>query len=290
MFATKRELVGKILGHNIYTVTETKILPVANEDWFANNVNYGEANVPTTIDTDKLVDEMGHSLDNASADIKNGDNSNENSAKAFGVFASLNVDRDEGRYRRLLSSIGTRLTKGFYFSPTYPLHRSMQQNVKNGFLRSRDLNDYLDESSSKGASGIATMKNEEIYKSMHKWNREECNNSKIQKDSSKNDGKVNRSKSSSFQGIFTWNAFFAKPFVNAGFGHWVLSLVHGSVSQLRMAVVGFGRVVEVTLLARRSRFFAGTRFRKRGINYEGHVANFVETEQLVEIEGVYKFG
>ena len=50
-------------------------------------------------------------------------------------------------------------------------------------------------------------------------------------------------------------------------------------------MLGFGKVVEVTLISRRSRYFAGTRFLKRGINHQGNVANFVETEQLVEVEG-----
>ena len=56
-------------------------------------------------------------------------------------------------------------------------------------------------------------------------------------------------------------------------------------SQVRMGLLGFGKVVEVTLISRRSRYFAGTRFLKRGINHQGNVANFVETEQLVEVEG-----
>ena len=39
----------------------------------------------------------------------------------------------------------------------------------------------------------------------------------------------------------------------------------------------FGRVLTVTLVARRSREFAGTRFKKRGLNDQGRVANEVET-------------
>ena len=42
-----------------------------------------------------------------------------------------------------------------------------------------------------------------------------------------------------------------------------------------------GRIVYITLIARRSRFFAGARFLKRGVNEEGNVANEVETEQIV---------
>jgi hypothetical protein len=44
----------------------------------------------------------------------------------------------------------------------------------------------------------------------------------------------------------------------------------------------FGRTVTLTLLARRSRHFAGTRFKKRGLNDQGKVANEVETEQIVD--------
>jgi len=37
----------------------------------------------------------------------------------------------------------------------------------------------------------------------------------------------------------------------------------------------------LTLIARRSRHYAGTRYLKRGVNDEGRVANDVETEQIV---------
>ena len=43
----------------------------------------------------------------------------------------------------------------------------------------------------------------------------------------------------------------------------------------------FGRPIYLTMIARRSKEFAGTRFLKRGANDEGHVANEVETEQIV---------
>jgi hypothetical protein len=44
----------------------------------------------------------------------------------------------------------------------------------------------------------------------------------------------------------------------------------------------FGRQLTLTLVARRSRHFAGTRYRKRGISAQGFVANEVETEQIVD--------
>jgi len=39
--------------------------------------------------------------------------------------------------------------------------------------------------------------------------------------------------------------------------------------------------MQLTLISRRSRFRAGTRFFRRGIDHEGNVANFNETEQIL---------
>ena len=43
----------------------------------------------------------------------------------------------------------------------------------------------------------------------------------------------------------------------------------------------FGKILQVILISRRSRIFAGTRFLKRGVNEQGYVANDVETEQIL---------
>jgi hypothetical protein len=43
----------------------------------------------------------------------------------------------------------------------------------------------------------------------------------------------------------------------------------------------FGKILQVILISRRSRIFAGTRFLKRGLNEQGYVANDVETEQIL---------
>lgn len=39
----------------------------------------------------------------------------------------------------------------------------------------------------------------------------------------------------------------------------------------------------MTLLGRRSRLFAGTRYLKRGVNGDGNCANDVEVEQIVDV-------
>ena len=43
--------------------------------------------------------------------------------------------------------------------------------------------------------------------------------------------------------------------------------------------------MQLVLIGRRSRFRAGTRYFRRGIDLEGHVANFNETEQILLLEG-----
>ncbi|ETI20860.1 hypothetical protein G647_07203 [Cladophialophora carrionii CBS 160.54] len=82
--------------------------------------------------------------------------------------------------------------------------------------------------------------------------------------------------------MFVWNHHLLKPAKQALKNpyDWCLSIVHGYVDQSALSVY-WGRVVYVTIIARRSRFFAGARFLKRGANDLGYVANDVETEQIV---------
>ena len=60
---------------------------------------------------------------------------------------------------------------------------------------------------------------------------------------------------------------------------WCLPIIHGFVDQATLSI--YGKSVYVTIIARRSRYFAGARFLKRGANDLGYVANDVETEQIV---------
>ncbi len=79
--------------------------------------------------------------------------------------------------------------------------------------------------------------------------------------------------------------------------HWVLPLVHGHVDQasmssacLRAKVVVFkraleltvlGRVIFITLIARRSRHYAGARYLKRGVNDEVHTFGLLLCQHCV---------
>lgn len=81
--------------------------------------------------------------------------------------------------------------------------------------------------------------------------------------------------------MFVWNHHLLDPALDLLKNpyDWCLPIIHGSVDQSSIDV--FGRSIWVTLIARRSRFFAGARFLKRGANDLGYVANDVETEQIV---------
>ena len=51
---------------------------------------------------------------------------------------------------------------------------------------------------------------------------------------------------------------------------------------LYLTLIYIGKLFRWSILSRRSTKRAGTRFFRRGCDFEGNVANFVETEQLVE--------
>ena len=62
---------------------------------------------------------------------------------------------------------------------------------------------------------------------------------------------------------------------------WVTPLIHGSFRQQTAMMRQVP--ITITLIARRSRYHAGTRYLSRGVNGEGHVANDCDVEQIVEV-------
>eukprot|EP00762_Andalucia_godoyi_P000539 ANDGO_05262.mRNA.1 Phosphoinositide phosphatase SAC1 len=81
--------------------------------------------------------------------------------------------------------------------------------------------------------------------------------------------------------MFVWNQFLFSEFSNQAtdMQGWYLPVIHGWFGQTR--ILSRGRLVDLVLIARRSRYFAGTRYLKRGADEEGHVANEVECEQIL---------
>lgn len=83
-----------------------------------------------------------------------------------------------------------------------------------------------------------------------------------------------------YDNIFVWNDFLTQEIRSrCNNSVWTIALVHGYFKQLRLSI--FGRDFSISLVSRRSRHFAGTRYLKRGVNDHGRVANDVETEQIV---------
>lgn len=84
-----------------------------------------------------------------------------------------------------------------------------------------------------------------------------------------------------FNDMFVWNHYLLEPAMEALKNpyDWCVPIIHGFIEQASLDI--FGRRVYMSVIARRSRFFAGARFLKRGANDLGYVANDVETEQIV---------
>ncbi|KAG6889374.1 hypothetical protein C0995_001439 [Termitomyces sp. Mi166 len=102
---------------------------------------------------------------------------------------------------------------------------------------------------------------------------------------------------------FFWNRFLQTKLIEASANQdvskFILPIMYGSKqlsvnikTQSKFDWTAFGlrstfthgRHIQFCLISRRSRFRAGTRYFRRGIDNEGHVANFNETEQLLLVE------
>lgn len=90
------------------------------------------------------------------------------------------------------------------------------------------------------------------------------------------------------QEIFEWNHFQTEKLKEitmneeGAMSSWILPVIHGSYQQKRFSL--FGKIVDMSLIARRSRHYAGTRYLKRGISVHGKVANDCEIEQIIQHE------
>ncbi|KAM6954534.1 polyphosphoinositide phosphatase [Aplochiton taeniatus] len=86
---------------------------------------------------------------------------------------------------------------------------------------------------------------------------------------------------------YVWNGKLLEHIKDTVHRDWLMYIIHGFCGQSKLLI--YGRPVHVTLIARRSSKFAGTRFLKRGANCEGDVANEVETEQIIHDASVMSF-
>ncbi|KAF9015025.1 inositol/phosphatidylinositol phosphatase [Cyathus striatus] len=88
---------------------------------------------------------------------------------------------------------------------------------------------------------------------------------------------------------FFWNKFLMTKFTdtvtsesNQSLFAYILPIMYGTFEIRPLFLLG--RHMQLALISRRSRYRAGTRYFRRGIDEEGHVANFNETEQILLLE------
>jgi len=80
---------------------------------------------------------------------------------------------------------------------------------------------------------------------------------------------------------FFWNKHMLSEISKLNDDQWIVPVIQGFV-QVEQCVIE-GEVFTLALVSRRSRCRAGTRYKRRGIDEEGNVANYVETEQILSL-------
>ena len=108
---------------------------------------------------------------------------------------------------------------------------------------------------------------------------------------------------------FMWNAWMLREFIDAGLHEFILPVIQGWVQSSRFFIPPVdpspltnlndakspekraerdlgppSTPVDLVLISRRSRDRAGLRFQRRGIDEDGNVANFVETEMIIRVK------
>lgn len=82
---------------------------------------------------------------------------------------------------------------------------------------------------------------------------------------------------------FLWNNYMLEVLIDNKLDPYLLPVVQGSFQNFQAAI---GKeIIEVTLIARRCTRRNGTRMWRRGADSDGYVANFVESEQIVQMNG-----
>ncbi|XP_039603851.1 polyphosphoinositide phosphatase isoform X2 [Polypterus senegalus] len=166
---------------------------------------------------------------------------------------------DEARYVRIFQNVD--LSSNFYFSYSYDLSHSLQYNLS--ILKTP-----------------CDLKSEEIL----------TQNRQDSFDIFEDEGlptQVVFGISSEPYAKYVWNEQLWGKVKDTVHPDWIMYIIHGFCGQSKLLI--YGRPVYVTLIARRSSKFAGTRFLKRGANCKGDVANEVETEQIIYDASVTSF-
>ncbi|XP_042509430.1 phosphoinositide phosphatase SAC8-like [Macadamia integrifolia] len=82
---------------------------------------------------------------------------------------------------------------------------------------------------------------------------------------------------------FVWNRNLLEELIECKLDPFIIPLVQGSFQTMQFMLKD--APANITLISRRCTRRLGTRMWRRGANLEGDAANFIETEQLLELEG-----
>ncbi|KAL1540696.1 Fimbrin, actin-bundling protein [Salvia divinorum] len=82
---------------------------------------------------------------------------------------------------------------------------------------------------------------------------------------------------------FLWNNYMLEVLIDNKLDSYLLPVIQGSFQNIQAAI---GKdILDVALIARRCTRRTGTRMWRRGADSDGFVANFVESEQIIQING-----
>ncbi|XP_020683549.1 phosphoinositide phosphatase SAC7 [Dendrobium catenatum] len=82
---------------------------------------------------------------------------------------------------------------------------------------------------------------------------------------------------------FLWNGYMLEALIDNNLDPYLLPVMQGSYQHFEAALGT--NIIDVSLIARRCTRRTGTRMWRRGADLEGYVANFVETEQILQANG-----
>ncbi|EAR84569.2 SacI-like domain protein (macronuclear) [Tetrahymena thermophila SB210] len=166
------------------------------------------------------------------------------------LFDGKNSSKEEQQFRKQLNEYD--MTQGFYSSYSYDLTNTLNRNMMRNAL--------------------------EIIDSQNKYQNQ-----------LNLDRRYSQSKQlGQFCEIFMWNYYAVQQFYHILQNKkWVIPIIHGYLEQKNLKSLNSS--FSITIISRRCRHHAGTRFCKRGLNQEGFAANYVETEQIViDLESTHR--
>lgn len=173
------------------------------------------------------------------------------------------IHPDEPRYLKMFQSVD--LSSNFYFSYSYDITHTLQHNLS---CPKRIIPNIIDEKS----HPLSHIDDNVLKTSLIPKERQVTKETPVFGIRNKPHRK------------FVWNSYLLEKIEKELHPDWLLYITQGFIDQTNVIV--YGRSIYVTLIARRSCKYAGTRFLKRGANFQGDVANEVETEQMVHDSGV----